>query len=190
MLPLAALSHGGSSRRLQNSKPYGVATKSAPRLRAQAPLCASSWSRSSCCSGQSCATATHPVHASICTRAQSPLQRWGQHACAGAAARRFTTHQYASISTALVFVLAALTDWLDGFLARKVRLAHVGDGLWVMRVAGAVARRLSASLPCHGRWISTGATEGEQQGQKGSGALNAVNGHLPCPLVLPPCSCA
>ncbi|GAB4818680.1 hypothetical protein N2152v2_005726 [Parachlorella kessleri] len=34
----------------------------------------------------------------------------------------FHTHQYASISTALVFVLAAVTDWLDGYLARKMAI--------------------------------------------------------------------
>lgn len=40
----------------------------------------------------------------------------------------YQTHQYASISTALIFVLAALTDWLDGFLARKVRAGGAGVG--------------------------------------------------------------
>ena len=40
----------------------------------------------------------------------------------------FHTHQYASISTALVFVLAAVTDWLDGYLARKVGKLFV----WVL----------------------------------------------------------
>lgn len=34
----------------------------------------------------------------------------------------FAAHRLASIATAAVFVLAALTDWLDGYLARKMKI--------------------------------------------------------------------
>ncbi|PSC69713.1 CDP-diacylglycerol-glycerol-3-phosphate 3-phosphatidyltransferase [Micractinium conductrix] len=33
-----------------------------------------------------------------------------------------TVHEYASIATASVFILAALTDWLDGYLARRMKI--------------------------------------------------------------------
>lgn len=33
----------------------------------------------------------------------------------------FLDHKYAPISTAATFIAAAVTDWLDGFLARKAR---------------------------------------------------------------------
>ncbi|KAL4419628.1 hypothetical protein ABPG77_008569 [Micractinium sp. CCAP 211/92] len=33
-----------------------------------------------------------------------------------------TAHDYASIATASVFILAALTDWLDGYLARRMKI--------------------------------------------------------------------
>eukprot|EP00887_Chlorella_sp_A99_P001059 scaffold14.g1059.t1 len=35
----------------------------------------------------------------------------------------FAAHRLASIATAAVFVLAALTDWLDGYLARKIMVS-------------------------------------------------------------------
>ena len=34
----------------------------------------------------------------------------------------FTAHRYASIATATVFILASITDWLDGYLARRLKI--------------------------------------------------------------------
>lgn len=34
----------------------------------------------------------------------------------------YTIHQYASIATAIIFIAASLTDWLDGYLARRMKL--------------------------------------------------------------------
>ncbi|KAI3426843.1 hypothetical protein D9Q98_006789 [Chlorella vulgaris] len=34
-----------------------------------------------------------------------------------------TTHDYASVATASVFITAALTDWLDGYLARRLKMS-------------------------------------------------------------------
>lgn len=56
-----------------------------------------------------------------------------------------TTHEKASIATAGVFIAAAVTDWLDGYLARRVRpcCCEGGCALWICLSCGHPwARRL------------------------------------------------
>ncbi len=64
------------------------------------------WQSESCCTWSAFVASKPPSAAA----AQVPLFVLLWH----------TVHDYASIATASVFILASVTDWLDGYLARRV----------------------------------------------------------------------
>jgi hypothetical protein len=94
-----------------------------------------------------------------------------------------TTHDYASVATASVFITAALTDWLDGYLARRVSSSKQGKLSILKKSRNSVASRLAAVQLCWNQALPRRLPGVPSACCWGQGCRS----HAPPPL-LPPCA--